>query len=75
MWHGEFPASYIEEITQKTGSAKKYGVFLKMLVSGLRKEADSVHADVFTPYDLELLRSRKNPAVLNGSMYSASSMA
>ena len=31
LWRGDFSCKYIEEITQKTGSFKKFPVFVKML--------------------------------------------
>lgn len=59
IWKNEFTSKYIEEITQKTGSPKKYPIFLKMLVSALKQDNDSVYMDILTYQDLELLKSRK----------------
>jgi coiled-coil domain-containing protein 61 len=36
MWRGDFSVKYIEEITNKTGSFKKFSVFVKMLLSTLK---------------------------------------
>ena len=37
LWRGDFTAKYIEEITNKTGSYKKFSVFVKMMLSALKK--------------------------------------
>uniref|UniRef100_A0A7S4JFC1 Coiled-coil domain-containing protein 61 n=1 Tax=Guillardia theta TaxID=55529 RepID=A0A7S4JFC1_GUITH len=58
-WHGEFSASYIEEVTQKTGNFKKFSVFYKMLCSALKQASETVFADLLTYQDLEMLRSRQ----------------
>ena len=58
-WRGEFSSRYIEEITHKTGNYKKFSVFVKMLISSLTTESDSVFIDLLTYADLELLKSRK----------------
>eukprot|EP00960_Hanusia_phi_P078493 768822-Hanusia_phi.AAC.2 len=44
-WHGEFSASYIEEVTQKTGNFKKFSVFYKMLCSALKQACDVVERE------------------------------
>ena len=59
MWKGEYSSKYVEEITQKTGSLKKYEVFVKMLVTGIKRESESVFVDLLTYHDLELLKTRK----------------
>ena len=38
LWRGDFQSKYIEEITQKTGSYKKFNIFVKMLLSALKGE-------------------------------------
>jgi len=48
IWKNSFSANYIEEITQKTGNYKKFGVFVKMLVSSITKASDSVFLDILT---------------------------
>ncbi|CAM9602017.1 unnamed protein product, partial [Pylaiella littoralis] len=59
-WCGEFPARYVEGITQKTGSAKKFPVFVKMLLAALvHGSSDSVFVDLLTYADLELLKARR----------------
>ena len=52
----------VEEITLKAGNFKKFGVFIKMLMSALDKENDSVYVDVLTYSDLEALKARKTGA-------------
>lgn len=49
----------MEEITAKTGSFKRFPVFVKMLLSAVRQESDSVFVDLLTYSDLELLRSKR----------------
>jgi len=58
-WHGEFPASYIESVTSKTGSFKRFDVFVKMFQGALWRQADTVFLDLLTHADLEVLRARK----------------
>ncbi|CAM9758509.1 unnamed protein product, partial [Choristocarpus tenellus] len=58
-WAGEFPSKYVEGITHKTGSAKRFSVFVKMLLSGLAMGSDSVFVDLLTYADLELLKARR----------------
>jgi coiled-coil domain-containing protein 61 len=48
LWRGDFPSKYIEDITQKTGSAKKFIVFLKMLLSALKVQNDQIYIDLLT---------------------------
>jgi len=66
-WHGEFSASYIEEVTQKTGNFKKFSVFVKMLATSLKRDqrSETVFADLLTYSDLEMLRSRQTRKPLN----------
>ena len=35
MWRGDYTRKYLEDITEKTGSYKKFPVFVKMLLSAL----------------------------------------
>lgn len=58
-WHGEFPATYIESVTGKTGSFKRFDVFVKMFQGALWRQADTVFLDLLTHADLEVLRARK----------------
>jgi len=61
IWKNSFSATYIEEITTKTGNYKKFGVFGKMLISSITKASDSVFLDILTSQDLEMLKARKKP--------------
>ncbi|KAK9825530.1 hypothetical protein WJX74_004345 [Apatococcus lobatus] len=58
-WHGEFSAKHIEDVTSKTGSFKKYGVFIRMLITAVQQTSDSVVVDLLTFADLEELKSRR----------------
>ena len=49
----------MSEITAKTGSHKAYPVFVKMLVSALRRTSDSVCVDLLTYSDLEVLKAKR----------------
>lgn len=59
-WKNDFSANAIESITQKTGSAKKFEVFVQMMESALSKRSDSVCVDILTYDDLVHLRSRRS---------------
>ena len=58
-WHGEFSSSYVENITRKTGSFKRFDVLVKMLVGALQARTETVFLDLLTYADLEALRVRK----------------
>ena len=78
IWKGDFQPKYIEDITQKTGSFKKYPVFVKMLSAAVKQENESVYVDILTPHDLELLKSRKagnNTSTLSASSQSSANMS
>jgi len=60
-WRARFAAGFVEEITRRTGNAKKFDVFVRMLLSALAQESDSVYLDVLTARDLEMLRRHANP--------------
>ena len=49
----------ITEITGKTGNFKPYPVFIKMLVSSLKRTSDSVSIDLLTYSDLEVLKAKR----------------
>ena len=51
-WHAEFQASYIEDLTKKTGNFKKFDVFVRMLSKALEKPNNNVFADLLTVKDL-----------------------
>ena len=52
IWHGEFPATYVEGLTGKTGSFKRFDVFVKMFQGALWRQADTVFLDLLTFSDL-----------------------
>lgn len=52
----------VEDITSKTGSFKKFAVFVRMLQSAVLQQSDSVYVDLLTYQDLELLKSKKAAA-------------
>ncbi|KAK9867788.1 hypothetical protein WJX84_003167 [Apatococcus fuscideae] len=58
-WQGEFSAKHIEDVTSKTGSFKKYGVFIRMLITAIQQTSESVVVDLLTFADLEELKSRR----------------
>jgi len=60
-WRAKFASRFIEEITQRTGNAKKFDIFVRMLLSAVAQESDSVYIDVLTARDLEMLRRHANP--------------
>ncbi|CAN0539145.1 unnamed protein product, partial [Ectocarpus sp. 12 AP-2014] len=73
-WCGEFPARYVEGITQKTGSAKKFPVFVKMLLAALGHDSSSsgsVFVDLLTYADLELLKARRVGSSTNNQQQAA----
>lgn len=47
-WRGDFTMRYVEDITAKTGNYKKYAVFVKMLLTAITEESDSVFVDLLT---------------------------
>lgn len=51
-WHAEFSASYVEMVTSKTGSSKRFDVFVKMLRGALFRQSDTVFLDLLTYADL-----------------------
>jgi coiled-coil domain-containing protein 61 len=39
LWRGDFSAKFVEELTNKTGTFKKFNVFIKMLLGALKKHS------------------------------------
>jgi hypothetical protein len=58
-WKGEFEAKYIEETTNKAGSYKTFPVFLKMFMSALSRESESVFIDLMHYKQLEQVKMKK----------------
>jgi coiled-coil domain-containing protein 61 len=61
-WKAEYEGKYIEEITNKAGSYKSFQVFIKMLMSALSKESESVVIDLLSFKDLEQMKMKKMQA-------------
>ncbi|XP_072031836.1 centrosomal protein CCDC61-like [Amphiura filiformis] len=59
QWRGTFDATYIEDLTHKTGNFKQFSIFVNMLESAIVKASESVTLDLLTYADLESLRNRK----------------
>ncbi|CAM9719058.1 unnamed protein product, partial [Discosporangium mesarthrocarpum] len=71
-WAGEFPWKYVEGITRRTGNVKRFPVFVRMLLSGLDQDSDSIFIDLLTYADLELLKARRaGPAGSRGDSAAA----
>ena len=49
----------IEDLTQKTGNFKQFGVFVSMLKAAVTRSRESVTLDLLTYADLEALRGQK----------------
>lgn len=49
----------IEDLTQKTGNFKQFGVFVSMLKAAVARSSESVTLDLLTYADLEALRGQK----------------
>lgn len=60
IWKGDFSSKYIEDITAKTGNYKKFTVFVKMLLSAVKQQSESVFVDLLTYQDLEQLKVKKS---------------
>ncbi|KAL8589756.1 hypothetical protein ACOMHN_027264 [Nucella lapillus] len=60
QWRATFDASYIEDLTHKTGNFKQFNVFVSMLESAVSQNSSSVGLDLLTYSDLETLRQKKN---------------
>ncbi|XP_060531737.1 centrosomal protein CCDC61-like [Cylas formicarius] len=58
-WQCSYDATYIENLTHKTGNFKQFDIFIAMIKSGVLKTSESVTLDLLTFEELELLRSRK----------------
>ncbi|TMW68176.1 hypothetical protein Poli38472_007848 [Pythium oligandrum] len=58
-WTARFPATYVEDLTRKTGNFKRFPVFVNMLLSAISHRSDAVFIDLLTTADLELYRKRK----------------
>jgi len=50
----------VEDMTLKSYSYKKFGVFVRMLLTALRRTSDSVSLDLLTSDDLERVKARRS---------------
>lgn len=64
-WSGEYSVSFIETLTHKAGSLKKFNIFLNMLISALEGSSSSVVVDIESHNDLEKIRNK--PVVGNSN--------
>mmetsp|Transcript_34639 Transcript_34639/g.60915 ORF Transcript_34639/g.60915 Transcript_34639/m.60915 type:complete len:434 (-) Transcript_34639:35-1336(-) len=58
-WGGRYSLQYIEEITRKTGSFKKFSTFVKMLQTALDGGTVTVSADFLSQQDLEIYKKSR----------------
>ena len=72
-WRGDFSRKYVEEVSAKTGSFKKFAVFAKMLVAAVVDASETVFVDLLTYADLERLKRERGAArgEANGTRASA----
>lgn len=54
LWRGDFSAKYVEEITNKTGSYKKFAVFIKMLLSAVKQQATDTRENLTRNSEISL---------------------
>ena len=60
FWRNTFTASYIEELTQKTGNRKNFADFVRLLVASLKNpNLSQLNLDILTQQDLENLKAKK----------------
>ena len=59
IWTGHYSPEKLEELTQKTSSAKKFEVFSQMLIEAIIQPNECVWVDLLTSHDLEMLKNRK----------------
>ena len=49
IWRGDYQQKYVEDITNKAGNFKKFSIFIKMLMTALKKEqTEEVTMDFLT---------------------------
>ena len=57
IWKNTFTASYIEDLTQKTGIRKSYKEFVKILINTLKTpNLMNISIDILTYEDLENIK-------------------
>ena len=65
-WESDFTAAFIQEITSKVGSTKRFAVFVKMIQMAVTGATEEVTFDVMTPN--EIVRG-KNVRTTDDKMY------
>jgi len=60
MYKGYYTREYIEDITKKTGSYKKFNVFFEMMMSGFKKESSACVINILTTEDLNKMNKNIN---------------
>lgn len=78
IWKNIYTSDYIEGITQKTGNAKKFPVFVKMLMGAINQASETVFIEILTAHDLQMLKQRKNyknNSTKSGSLSSNNTMS
>ena len=58
LWIGEFSINFIENLTHKAGSSKKFSIFLNMLITALEGNSSSVIIDLESHDELEKIRNK-----------------
>ena len=58
-WENFYEPPSIESITSKTGSAKRFNVFCKMILTALKGTSESLQLDLLTHQDIENQQLRK----------------
>jgi coiled-coil domain-containing protein 61 len=58
LFSGDFSIQFIETLTHKAGSSKKFSVFLNMLISSIENTSSAVSIDFESHADLEKLRNK-----------------
>ena len=58
-WSNTFTKKDIEILTHRAKNAKRFNIFCKMLFASLNETSKSTLIDILSPYDMELIKSRK----------------
>lgn len=63
FWDHFYEPSFIENIAAKSGNAKRYNVFCKMLLTALKGTSESLQLDFITHQDIEMQQLRKGVSI------------
>jgi len=58
-WSNSFSRQDIETLTSRAKNRKSFNIFCKMLFGSLENTSTSTLIDILSPYDMELIKSRK----------------